>query len=84
MGYPPASEILVVEIRGEARDADRELRELLEGEGTLLGPAATPSGKRWLVQGGTLGPVKLGLRPLVQRWRDAGATVRIDVDPLDL
>ena len=84
MGYPPASEILVVEIRGEARDADRELRELLEGEGTLLGPAATPSGQRWLVQGGTLGPVKLGLRPLVQRWRDAGATVRIDVDPLDL
>jgi hypothetical protein len=31
-----------------------------------------------------LGPIKVAMRPVVQRWREAGATVRIDVDPIDL
>jgi hypothetical protein len=36
------------------------------------------------VQGRDLAPFREAARPLVQRWRDAGATVRIDVDPIDL
>lgn len=84
MGYPPAGELMVVEIRGEAADADTELRAQVDQGVTVMGPAPMPGGRRWLVQGARLGAVKLALRPVVQRWREAGATVRIDVDPLDL
>jgi hypothetical protein len=37
-----------------------------------------------LLQGADLRAVRVRLRTLVQRWRDAGHTVRIDADPLDL
>lgn len=83
MGYPPASEILVVEVRGEADTVDSDLRAIA-GDNTVLGPADRADGRRWLVQGTNLGQFKRDLRPMVQRWRDIGATVRIDVDPLDL
>lgn len=83
MGYPPAAELLVVEVRGEAETADADLRSVA-GDAAVMGPAERANGRRWLVQGSDLGPFKNRLRPLVQRWRDAGATVRIDVDPLDL
>src|SRR5690606_23876667 len=83
MGYPPAAELLVVEVRGEAETADADLRSVA-GDAAVMGPAERADGRRWLVQGSDLGPFKNRLRPLVQRWRDAGATVRIDVDPLDL
>jgi len=82
-GFPPASEMMAVEVRGESSpdDFDRDLREL--GEASYLGPAESARGWRWLIQG-SLGPIKLGLRPLIQRWRESGATVRIDADPIDL
>ena len=84
MGYPPASEIVVVEVRGDSSDADRDLHELAGDDVTVMGPAPSPAGRRWLIQGERLGAFKVGLRPVVQRWRDGGSTVRIDVDPLDL
>lgn len=84
MHYPPASEILVVEVKGDSDGVDQDLRRLANSEVLLMGPAATATSHRWLLQGRSLGPIKLGLRPLVQRWRDGGATVRLDVDPLDI
>lgn len=85
MGYPPVQELMVVEVRGESpATAEADLAALADEGVAVMGPARRGEGLRWLVQGQTLGGFKLELRPLVQRWRDAGATVRIDVDPLDL
>ncbi len=83
LGLPPASEIIAVELRGEGStiEADTEIRSL--GAGTVLGPAVMPERNRWLLQG-ALGQVRLGLRPLVQGWRERGWAVRIDSDPIDL
>lgn len=84
MGYPPASELIVVEIRGGDESIDTQLGEMTDDGVAVMGPAVHPRGRRWLIQGKSLGGFKLALRPVVQRWRDTGATVRIDVDPLDL
>lgn len=84
MGYPPATEMMVVEIRGEEVKVDADLRSIAGDGVSVMGPAVTATSHRWLIQGTGLGGYKLGLRPLVQRWRDTGSTVRIDVDPLDL
>lgn len=83
LGLPPATDMLAVEVRGvEGPDRfDRELRELPQA--TILGPAPVASGWRWLIQG-RLGPLKPELRPLIQAWRESGATVRVDADPIDL
>ena len=83
LGFPPASEMLAVEIRGEADPAlfDRQLRGL--GDVITLGPASGRQGWRWLIQG-SLGPLKVALRRVVQGWRESGATVRLDADPIDL
>ena len=79
----PDAEMLAIEVRGEEEPSrfDSELRSL--DPPTVLGPAAAAQGWRWLLQG-SLGALKPRLRPLVQRWREAGATVRIDADPIDL
>jgi primosomal protein N' (replication factor Y) (superfamily II helicase) len=84
LGYPPAADLLVVEIRGEVGRVDEDLREAADADVDIMGPAVTFDAHRWLIQGPGLGGYKLALRPLVQRWRDSGSTVRIDVDPLDL
>ncbi len=82
LGFPPASEMMAIEIRGD-EDPVRYDTEI-EGLGpTVLGPAASQRGWRWLLQG-SLGAAKAALRPLVQRWRDSGTSVRIDADPIDL
>jgi primosomal protein N' (replication factor Y) (superfamily II helicase) len=83
-GFPPHSQLLVIELRGLgiADQADHSIREL--GKAAVLGPARVPEGHRWLVQGADLLAFKAALRPLVQTWRDQGATVRIDSDPIDL
>lgn len=82
-GLPPATDMVAVEIRGvEGPDRfDQDLRGLQPA--IVLGPATVASGWRWLLQG-RLGPLKPALRPLVQGWRESGATVRIDADPIDL
>lgn len=84
LGYPPASEIMVIEVRGGSANVDGDLRATGDDGMSIMGPAPTQGADRWLVQGAALGGYKLALRPLVQRWRDQGATVRVDVDPLDL
>lgn len=81
-GLPPAGEVLAIEVRGG--DPDGELRRISEGAAVVHGPASAGEARRWLVQGPDLGEVRLRLRSLVQRLRDTGATVRIDVDPLEL
>jgi primosomal protein N' len=82
-GFPPATEMLAIEIRGvdDSGRVDGELRGL-QGA-VILGPASTAQGRRWLLQG-ELRSARTALRPLVQGWREAGATVRIDADPIDL
>lgn len=83
LGLPPATEMLAIEVRGEEEPTrfDSDLRALQPP--MVLGPAPATQGWRWLLQG-SLGPLKPGLRPLVQRWRESGATVRVDADPIDL
>jgi primosomal protein N' (replication factor Y) len=84
MGFPPAGELIVVEVRDTGIDADDVIRAAAGPDATVYGPAPAPRGSRWLIQGKRLEPVRTRLRPAVQRLRDAGATIRIDADPLDL
>ena len=82
LGLPPTGQLLIVELRGEVpATADAELHALGAG---VTGPVLRGEHHRWLLQGNDLGVARKLLRPLVQRWRDAGTTVRIDADPLDL
>lgn len=83
-GFPPAAEVMSVELTNSPDDADQALREAAGSEVMVHGPAPVPDGSRWLVQGGDLDAVKRELRTLVQRWRDGGSTVRIDADPIEL
>jgi primosomal protein N' (replication factor Y) len=80
---PPIGEVLVVEL-DRPGTADVELRELAQGRAEVFGPAPRGEHRRWMVQGSDLRPIRVGLRRLVQGWRDAGTRVRIDVDPIDL
>jgi primosomal protein N' (replication factor Y) (superfamily II helicase) len=79
-GSPPASEMIAVEVRGEV-PAGADLGEL-DGA-VVMGPMAIDDGRRWLLTG-DLGEARLQLRKLVGRWRDGAATVRVDVDPIDV
>jgi primosomal protein N' (replication factor Y) len=84
LGFPPAGEILVVEAAGAPATADASLREAAAGRGEVHGPADRVGRVRWLLQGRDLQGARLMLRRLVQEWRDAGARVRVDADPIDL
>jgi primosomal protein N' (replication factor Y) len=83
LGLPPATEMLAIEVRGAEGPErfDDDLKGL--SPPSLLGPAPSSQGWRWLLQG-PLGSVRPLLRPVVQKWRESGATVRIDADPIDL
>lgn len=82
-GAPPAAEMLIVEVRGEMPDeAESEIRSV-GSDVDVLGPMPVESGVRWLLTG-RLAPVRPSLRALVGRWRDRGATVRVDADPIDV
>ncbi len=81
-GLPPAVEMMAVELRDFVPpDVSEELAALEDA--TLMGPMEIDDGQRWLLAG-RLGKARLALRPIVGRWREAGATVRIDADPIDL
>jgi primosomal protein N' (replication factor Y) len=83
-GLPPAGEIIVIEAAGAPREADATLREAV-GDGAEIHGSADRAGRaRWLVQGTDLRGPRVMLRTLVQDWRDGGARVRIDADPIDL
>ncbi len=85
LGFPPASELVVVEMRGPIpRGAEDGLAQAA-AQATLMGPAHRHDERhRWLVQGEDLTRFRHELRSLVQKWREAGTTVRIDADPIDL
>ena len=85
LGYPPAGQLMIIEIRGGVDTArvDADLTGIGRGE-LIMGPAAARAGTRWLLQAPRLERFKRELRPLVQSWREAGGTVRIDADPIDL
>ncbi|MFH1329264.1 MAG: hypothetical protein ABIJ48_01190 [Actinomycetota bacterium] len=84
IGFPPAGEIIVVEVAGAPDGADAALREASAGRAEVHGPAYREGRSRWLIQGRDLQGPRLMLRRLVQEWRDAGARVRVDADPIDL
>ena len=83
-GYPPFGSLVVLEIRGEGVLAEEELKALEEAGAMVFGPLPARAGTRWLLQGRDLGAAKRTLRGPLQRLRDGGAAVRVDVDPLDV
>jgi primosomal protein N' (replication factor Y) len=82
-GFPPVTELLAIEMERVPPGADAALRAAAHG-GSVLGPAPSGDGSRWLVSAPDLRPTKVRLRSLVQSWRDAGARVRVDADPVRL
>ncbi len=84
-GYPPAGQLLIIEGRDlEGEDTRHAELVAVSGGVVILGPAPTSGGTRWLVQGEDLDEFKRAIRPIIGKWRDSGATVRIDADPIDL
>ena len=80
-GVPPAAEMISVEVRG---GADVDLAGELGDVGCeVMGPLTIDGGRRWLLTG-DLARARQELRPVVGRMREAGATVRVDADPIDL
>lgn len=83
-GFPPGGELLLIEAANQPPNGDAQLREAGGSAIEVLGPVEAAGRKRWLVQGAELNPFRIALRPLVQTWRDGGAKVRIDADPMDI
>lgn len=82
-GFPPAGDLIVLECRPCPEDATEKLRSRLT-EASILGPAPIEGGSRWLLQSPDLTSARRDLRKVAGEWRDAGARMRIDVDPIDL
>jgi primosomal protein N' (replication factor Y) len=82
-GFPPVTQLLALEITHPPHDVDERLRAIAH-DATVHGPAPIDGGLRWLVSAGDLRALKLRLRSQVQAWRDGGAKVRIDADPVRL
>jgi primosomal protein N' (replication factor Y) len=83
-GFPPGGELLVVEADAPPEDATDDLVAAVGGRAEVLGPADAGGRTRWLVQGPDITPARVAIRALVARWRDGGARVRVDADPVDL
>lgn len=84
VGFPPAGEIIVIEMAAAPDGVDAALREAASGRAEVHGPADRGGRVRWLLQGRDLQGPRLMLRRLVHEWREAGARVRVDADPIDL
>ena len=84
-GFPPSGELVIVEARGTLPDGSEVWVKDAAAGATVLGPVTRGTGGvRWLIQGADLSKVRNQLRALVQRWRDSGVAVRVDVDPIEL
>ena len=84
-GLPPGREAVVVEMANAPAGADAALRETVGDRGEVQGPVQRHEGRvRWLLLAPDLGRARIALRPLVAAWREEGATVRIDADPLEM
>lgn len=84
MGYPPFGALMVLEARGGDTSLVDPAVRAVAGDAVILGPAPSQGGQRWLIQGADLASFKTALRPVLQRLRDSGITMRVDVDPIDL
>ena len=84
LGFPPGGEILVVEAGGLPPGADRELAHEVGTRAAVLGPAESGGSLRWLIQARDLASTRAVVRGVVGRWREGGARVRVDADPIDL
>jgi hypothetical protein len=82
-GAPPSVEMIALEVRGEVPETLGDDLAGLDRGAMAMGPMEVDDGVRWLVTG-KLGKTRLELRKMVGRWRDKGATVRVDVDPIDV
>ena len=83
-GLPPSGEVVAIEVEAAPTDADAALRAAVGERGAVLGPADQDGRLRWLVQGRDLQAARIALRSVVRGWREAGARVRVDADPIDL
>ena len=81
-GVPPSTSMMAVEIRGQLPEDVAVSLDKLDGVSTI-GPLEIDDGVRWLLEG-DLRAARRDLRPLVTKWRESSATVRIDADPIDL
>jgi primosomal protein N' (replication factor Y) len=84
LGLPPGGELLVLEAADAPDDADAVLRDAVGARADVHGPADQHDRTRWLVQGRDLRTARIALRGVVREWRERGARVRIDADPIDL
>ena len=79
---PPAVEMIAVELRdGRAIDLVAELGATDSHD--VIGPMESEEGARWLIQGDLREP-RRRLRDVVARLREAGVSVRVDADPIDV
>jgi primosomal protein N' (replication factor Y) (superfamily II helicase) len=83
-GFPPTGQLIAVEVDPVPPGADEALRTAAGSAAVVHGPAPHGDGSRWLVQGGDLHGPRVRLRRVVQEWRDGGARVKVDADPIDL
>jgi primosomal protein N' (replication factor Y) len=83
-GLPPGGELLVVEAADAPGDAAEALRTALGNRASLHGPADHRGRVRWLVRAADLRAARVALRGVVHEWREHGARVRVDADPIDL
>jgi len=81
---PPAADLLVIEVAGDATDRHAELGVLEGDQVQIHGPEEGGGRTRWFVQGDELHLIRVQLRNIVRQWRDAGLKVRVDADPIDL
>jgi primosomal protein N' (replication factor Y) len=83
-GFPPGGEVMVIEVEDPAVNAADELHDAVGKRAEVLGPAESGGRTRWLLQGQDLTAARVAVRSVVSRWREGGARVRIDADPVDL
>ncbi len=83
-GFPPGGEVMVIEVEDPAVNAADELHDAVGERADVLGPAESGGRTRWLLQGQDLTAARVVVRSVVSRWREGGARVRIDADPVDL
>ena len=84
LGFPPGGEILVVEASGLPPGGGDQLTDEVGDRASVLGPAKTGDALRWLIQARDLTSARVVVRGVVGRWRESGARVRVDADPMDL
>ena len=84
LGFPPGGELIAVEAARVPEEWLGDVETLIGSRASVLGPAQVGERMRWLVQARDLTAARVVLRSVVGRWREGGARVRVDADPIDL